>query len=64
MVAHQQGDDTSRQRANNMPVNAAKIDGLIQFTADFFKSLPFPFQSVLGLIPFGSRWELRSAGQS
>ena len=25
----------------------------IQFLADFFKSLSFPFQSVLGLIPFG-----------
>jgi len=54
IVADQQGDDTGRQRANNIPVNAAKIDGLVQFSADFFKSLSFPFQSVLGLIPFGS----------
>ena len=54
IVTNQQGDDTGCQRANNIPVDAAKIDGLVQFAADFFKSLPFPFQSVLGLIPFGS----------
>ena len=54
IVADEQGDDTGRQRANNIPVNAAKIDGIVQFSADFFKSLPFPCQSVLGLIPFGS----------
>jgi len=54
IVADQQGDDTGRQRAHNIPVDATKIDGLVQFSADFFKSLSFPFQSVLGLIPFGS----------
>lgn len=54
IVADQQGDDTGRHRANNIPVNAAKIDGIVQFLADFFKSLPFLCQSVLGLIPFGS----------
>ena len=54
IVANQQGETTGRQRAQNIPVNTTKIDGLVQFSADFFKSLPFPFQSVLGLIPFGS----------
>ncbi len=54
IVADQQGDDTGRQRAHNLPVDASKIDGLVQFSADFFKSLSFPFQSVLGFIPFGS----------
>ena len=54
IMADQQDDDTGCQRANNIPVNAAKIDGLVQFSADFFKLLSFPFQSVLGLIPFGS----------
>ena len=54
IVADQQGDDTGRQRANNIPVNAAKIDGLVQFSADFFKSLSFTFQIVFGLAPFRS----------
>ena len=51
-MADQQGDDTGCQRANDIPVNAAKIDGLVQFSADFFKSLPFPCQSVFRFIPF------------
>jgi hypothetical protein len=55
IVANQQGADAGCQRANNIPVNAAKIDGIVQFLADFFKSLPFPPQIVFGLIPFGSR---------
>ena len=54
IVADQQGDDTSRQRANNIPVNAAKIDGIVQFSANSFKSQPFAFQSVLGFVPFGN----------
>ena len=54
IVADQQGGDTGRQRANNIPVNAAKVNGIVQFSTDFFKSLSFPFQSVLGLIPFGN----------
>ena len=54
IVAYQQGGDTGRQRANNIPVNAAKVNGIVQFSADLFKSLPFPFLIVLGLIPFGS----------
>ena len=54
IVADQQGDDTGCQRANNIPVNAAKIDGFVQFPANLFKPLPFPFQSVFGLIPFGN----------
>src|ERR1035438_1931097 len=67
IVADQQTDDTGCQRASNIPVNAAKIDGIVQFSADLFKSLPFPFQSVLGLIPFGSgglqRLEERRGGE-
>ena len=54
IVADQQGGDTGSQRAHNIPVDATKIDGLVQFSADLFKSLPFPFQIVFGLIPFGS----------
>jgi len=54
IVANQQGETTGRQRAQKIPVDTTKIDGLVQFSADFFKSLAFPFQSVLGLIPFGS----------
>ena len=54
IVSDQQGGDTGRQRANNIPVNAAKVNGIVQFSTDFFKSLSFPFQSVLGLIPLGS----------
>ena len=54
IVANQQGETTGRQRAQNIPVDTTKIDGLVQFSADLFKSLAFPFQSVLGLIPFGS----------
>ena len=53
-MADQQGDGTGRQRANDIPMDAAKIDGIVQFLADFLKSLPFAFQNVLGLIPFGS----------
>jgi phage terminase large subunit GpA-like protein len=39
IVADQQGGDTGRQRANNIPVNAAKVNGIVQFSTDFFKSL-------------------------
>ena len=53
IVADEQGDDTGRQCAQNIPVDAAKIDGIILFLADFFKPLSFPRQSVLRLVPFG-----------
>ena len=53
IMADEQGGDTSGQCANNIPVNAAKIDGIVQFLADLFKPLPFACQSLLGLIPFG-----------
>lgn len=33
---------------------ATKIDSIIHFLADFFKSLPFPRQGVFRLVPFGS----------
>ena len=52
-MTDQQGDDTGGQRANYIPMDAAKIDGIVQFLADFFKPLPFACQSILGLIPFG-----------
>jgi hypothetical protein len=54
IVADNQSDDIGCQRAQNIPEDAAKIDGILQFLADFSKSLPFLFQSVLRLIPFSS----------
>src|SRR5665213_122426 len=54
IVADQQGDDTGCQRAQDIPMDTAKVDGIFQFSADFFKSLSLQFQSILGLIPFGS----------
>jgi hypothetical protein len=53
-VADHQGDETGRQRADNIPVAVTKIDGLVQLSTDFFKSLPFQCQSGFGSIPFGN----------
>ena len=52
-MAGQQCDNTGCQCANDIPVYAAQIDGLLQLSADFFKSLSFPFQASSGRIPFG-----------
>ena len=61
IMTDQQGGDTGGQRANNIAVDAAKIDGIVQFLADLFKPLPFACQSLLRLIPIQNR---RRSGQN